>query len=41
MGDHVDSKNLDWRARKASPKGEVPACELDEVPARIAALPGI
>jgi mRNA interferase MazF len=31
-------KNLDWRARKATPKGKASAEELDEVRAKIAAL---
>ena len=34
-------KNLDWRARKATPKGRVSAGELDEVRAKISALLGI
>jgi mRNA interferase MazF len=34
-------KNLDWRARKATPKGRASAGELDEVRAKIAALLGI
>lgn len=34
-------KNLDWRARKATPKGRASADELDEVRAKIAALLGI
>lgn len=34
-------KNLDWRARKATPKGRASAEELDEVRAKIAALLGI
>lgn len=31
-------KNLDWRARKATPKGKASTEELDEVRAKIAAL---
>jgi len=31
-------KNLDWRARKATPKGKATIEELDEVRAKIAAL---
>lgn len=31
-------KSLDWRARKASPKGKISAEELDEVRGKIAAL---
>jgi len=31
-------KNLDWRARKATPKGKASAEELDEVRAKIATL---
>jgi mRNA-degrading endonuclease toxin of MazEF toxin-antitoxin module len=31
-------KNLDWRTRKATPKGKASAEELDEVRAKIAAL---
>jgi mRNA interferase MazF len=31
-------KNLDWRARKATPKGKASSEELDEVGAKIAAL---
>jgi mRNA interferase MazF len=34
-------KNLDWRARKATPKGKASTEELDEVRAKIAALLGI
>ena len=34
-------KNLDWRARKATPKGKVSVEELDEVRAKIAALVGM
>ena len=34
-------KNLDWRARKATPKGKASADELDEVRAKIAALLGM
>lgn len=34
-------KNLDWKARKATPKGKVTAEELDEVRAKIAALIGM
>lgn len=34
-------KNLDWRARKATPKGKASAAELDEVRAKISALLGI
>ena len=34
-------KNLDWRARKAMPKGKASVEELDEVRAKIAALVGI
>jgi mRNA interferase MazF len=34
-------KNLDWRARKATPKGKASAEELDEVRAKIATLLGI
>lgn len=34
-------KNLDWRARKATPKGRASADELDEVRAKISALLGI
>jgi mRNA interferase MazF len=34
-------KNLDWRARKATPKGRASAGELDEVRAKISALLGI
>jgi mRNA interferase MazF len=33
-------KNLDWKARKATPKGKATAEELDEVRAKIAALIG-
>lgn len=31
-------KSLDWRARKATPKGKVSAEELDEVRGKISAL---
>jgi mRNA interferase MazF len=34
-------KNLDWRARKAMPKGKASVEELDEVRAKIAPLLGI
>lgn len=34
-------KNLDWKARKATPKGKISTDELDEVRAKIAALLGI
>ena len=34
-------KNLDWKARKAKPKGKVSAEELDEVRAKISALMGL
>ena len=34
-------KNLDWRARKATPKGKVCAEELDEVRSKIQSLLGI
>jgi mRNA interferase MazF len=34
-------KNLDWKARKATPKGKVSVDELDEVRAKIAALLGM
>lgn len=34
-------KNLDWKARKAKPKGKVSAEELDEVRAKISALLGL
>ena len=34
-------KNLDWKARKATPKGKASADELDEVRAKIAALLGM
>jgi mRNA interferase MazF len=34
-------KNLDWRARKATPKGKASVEELDEVRAKIATLLGI
>ena len=34
-------KNLDWRARKATPKGKASTEELDEVRGKIAALLGI
>ena len=34
-------KNLDWRARKATPKGKVGAEELDEVRSKIQSLLGI
>ena len=34
-------KNLDWRARKATPKGKASVEELDEVRAMIATLMGI
>lgn len=34
-------KNLDWRARKATPKGKASVEELDEVRAKIATLMGI
>jgi mRNA interferase MazF len=34
-------KNLDWRARKATPKGKASAEELDEVRAKIVTLLGI
>ena len=34
-------KNLDWRARKATPKGKASSEELDEVRAKITALLGI
>jgi len=33
-------KNLDWRARKATPKGKASTEELDDVRAKIAALLG-
>jgi mRNA interferase MazF len=34
-------KNLDWRARKATPKGKASVEELDEVRAKIASLLGM
>ncbi|CAH1089462.1 endoribonuclease MazF [Candidatus Nitrotoga sp. 1052] len=34
-------KNLDWRARKATPKGKASAYELDEVRAKISSLLGL
>ncbi len=34
-------KNLDWRARKATPKGKASAKELDEVRAKISSLLGL
>jgi len=34
-------KNLDWKARKAAPKGKASAEELDEVRAKIAVLIGL
>lgn len=34
-------KNLDWRARKATPKGKATVEELDEVRAKISALLGL
>lgn len=34
-------KNLDWRARRATPKGKASADEMDEVRAKISALLGI
>lgn len=34
-------KNLDWRARKATPKGKATKEEMDEVRAKIAALLGL
>jgi mRNA interferase MazF len=34
-------KNLDWKARKAKPKGKVSSEELDEVRAKISALMGL
>ena len=34
-------KNLDWRARKAMPKGKASVEELDEVRAKIVALLGM
>jgi mRNA interferase MazF len=34
-------KNLDWKARKATPKGKASAEELDEVRAKISALLGV
>lgn len=34
-------KNLDWRARNATPKGKASVDELDEVRAKISALLGI
>jgi mRNA interferase MazF len=34
-------KNLDWHARKATPKGKAASEELDEVRAKIASLLGI
>ena len=34
-------KNLDWRARNATPKGKVSAAELDEVRSKIRALLGL
>lgn len=34
-------KNLDWCARKATPKGKATAEELDEVRAKISALLGV
>jgi len=34
-------KSLDWKARKAMPKGKVSADELDEVRAKIASLLGV
>jgi len=34
-------KNLDWRARKATPKGKATEEELSEVRAKVAALLGI
>ena len=34
-------KNLDWKARKATPKGKATADELDEVRAKISSLLGL
>lgn len=34
-------KSLDWKARKATPKGKATAEELDEVRAKIASLLGV
>ena len=34
-------KNLDWRARRATPKGKASAEELDEVRAKISSLLGL
>ncbi len=34
-------KNLDWRVRKATPKGKASADELDEVRAKISSLLGL
>lgn len=34
-------KNLDWRARKATPKGKASAEELEEVRAKLAVLLGV
>jgi mRNA interferase MazF len=34
-------KNLDWRTRKATPKGKASSEELDEVRGKIAALLGV
>ncbi len=39
LSDHV--KSVDWRARKATPKGRVSTRELAEIKARIAALIGL
>ncbi len=39
LSDHV--KNLDWRARKATPKGKASDEDLNEVRAKIAALLGV
>ena len=39
LSDHV--KSVDWRARKATPKGKVSARELAEIRARIATLIGL
>lgn len=34
-------KSLDWRARKATPKGKISADEMDEVRGKISALLGL
>lgn len=39
LSDRVN--NLDWKARKAKPKGKVSAEELDEARAKISALLGL